>query len=483
MSIKGLKKDEYDVVIIGAGIGGLVCGCYLAKAGMKVLILEQHYQVGGYCQSFKRNGFTFDACVHYLGSYREDGQLRCVVRELGLEERIKMLRVDPSDMIIAPGHKVAFYSDINKTIESLQREFPSEKGSIINFFKTIKGGSFADKITHFKKFITFDKLLEYYFKNEELIATLSIPIGNLGLLSKDISVLSAMILYREFLLDGGYYPKHGIQHFANIFRNKFEELGGEIKLSTRVTKILIENSKATGVILEKGQVFHSNYVVSNADTTQTFTKLIDTENLPVDFIYKIRTMVPSTSVFVLYLGCDKEIKDIIPEKFGALWYWPTYEWNSSVTDITVNKSPVSGFHCAIPSRYESSYAPKGCESIRLLSLCSFKNKDFWDSNRDKLASILLMRAEQTFPGLSKHIKSQDTATPYSLYRYTLNREGAIYGWASIPNQSEERVNFRTPVKNLYLCSQWVGFFGIQGGVSMVSFIARYVANRILRKSK
>lgn len=61
-----LGPDAYDAVIIGAGIGGLVCGCYLAKAGMKVLIAEHHHKPGGYCTSFKRRGFTFDAAAHSL---------------------------------------------------------------------------------------------------------------------------------------------------------------------------------------------------------------------------------------------------------------------------------------------------------------------------------------------------------------------------------------------------------------------------------
>ncbi len=74
---KGLKKDEYDVIIIGAGIGGLTCGCYLAKAGMKVLIVEQHSKVGGCCTSFKRKGFTFDATI---GGLRENGILKkCIM--------------------------------------------------------------------------------------------------------------------------------------------------------------------------------------------------------------------------------------------------------------------------------------------------------------------------------------------------------------------------------------------------------------------
>ncbi len=165
---QGLKKDTYDVIIIGAGIGGLVCGCYLAKAGLKVLIVEKNPKVGGYCQSFTRDGFTFDACVHYLGSLREDGQLRCVLRELELESEINFIRMDPSDVIITSKDRFVFYRNVKNTIDALARRFFSERKNIERFFNDISKGEFFEKIILFKKYITFGALLEDYFKNKNL---------------------------------------------------------------------------------------------------------------------------------------------------------------------------------------------------------------------------------------------------------------------------------------------------------------------------
>src|SRR4030066_2519025 len=96
------KKDKeiYDAVIIGAGISGLVCGCYLAKAGLKVLIAEQHNKPGGYCTSFKRKGFTFDAAAHCFGGYRKDGITRKVFEYLAIDKKIKIWKSNPTDTII-----------------------------------------------------------------------------------------------------------------------------------------------------------------------------------------------------------------------------------------------------------------------------------------------------------------------------------------------------------------------------------------------
>src|ERR1700693_1565272 len=121
------EKDTYDVIIIGAGIGGLVCGCYLARAGMKVLIAEQHFKPGGYCTSFKRKGFTFDAAAHSFGGYREYGLLRRVFNDFNVEKKICIKRFAPSDTIITPHYNVSFWSDVEQTIKDFQVAFPSEK--------------------------------------------------------------------------------------------------------------------------------------------------------------------------------------------------------------------------------------------------------------------------------------------------------------------------------------------------------------------
>jgi phytoene dehydrogenase-like protein len=85
----------YDAIIIGAGISGLVCGCYLAKAGMKVLVCEQHYKPGGYCTSFKKHGFTFDTAAHCFGGYRKGGMTRKIFEDLEIDKKIKIIRFNP----------------------------------------------------------------------------------------------------------------------------------------------------------------------------------------------------------------------------------------------------------------------------------------------------------------------------------------------------------------------------------------------------
>ena len=118
----------YDVIIIGAGISGLVCGCYLAKAGLKVLIIEQHDKPGGYFTSFKRRGFLFDAAAHSFGNYREGGHVRKILTELGIDKETEIKRYDPSDIVITPDFTITFRNNTQDTIDRANRRFSNGKG-------------------------------------------------------------------------------------------------------------------------------------------------------------------------------------------------------------------------------------------------------------------------------------------------------------------------------------------------------------------
>ena len=127
----------YDVVIIGAGISGLVCGCTLAKAGMKVLIVEQHSRPGGYCTSFRRGRFLFDAGPHCFGSYREEGVLRKILRSLEIDVRLKVLRSDPSDTLMTPDHCLSFWNDRERTMADFEASLPNRRPAIRKVFKLV----------------------------------------------------------------------------------------------------------------------------------------------------------------------------------------------------------------------------------------------------------------------------------------------------------------------------------------------------------
>lgn len=463
------NKDIYDVIIIGAGMSGLVCGCYLAKAGMKVLICEQHYKPGGYCTSFKRQGFTFDAAAHSFGGYRKDGIVRKVFTELGIDKRLRIKRYNPSDIIITPDHKISFWSDLDKTIRDFQKDFPDESDGITNFFYFLinPDPTYSIRIRNW----TFKHLLDQYFADEKLKAILSFPLfGNGGLPPSLMSAFTGTQIFAEFLLDGGYYPEGGMQALPDALAARFTEFGGELRLSCLVKRIRVKDNKITGVNLEGDRYIPSKYVISNCDTRQTFIKLLRGKIVDGKFLSKINNMTPSFSMFILYLGVDKSINKL-PKAGINIWLLPHY--NLDDIYLSARKGDVEYIVMirVLPDD----------KSILAFANTSFKNKNYWNANKEEHIESFISKLEKyAIPELSKHVIYKDAATPYTLHRYTLNYKGAAYGWASIPSQFGDP-DLKKPsfIQNLYFSSQWTT---LGPGIAGVTYTGYTTAKLIIRRN-
>ncbi len=460
----------YDAVIIGAGIGGLVCGCCLAKAGLKVLIAEQHHKPGGYCTSFTRKGFTFDAAAHSFGGYRRGGLVRKVFDELGVSRRLKIRRHDPSDVIVFPDGEVSFRTDLTRTIESFQTAFPAEAGGIESFLLSLTRADPGELVRMRKR--TFRDLLDAYFTDERLKAVLSFPLfGNGGLPPTLMSAFAGSKIFAEFLLDGGYYPEGGMQALPDTLRKIFEDLGGTLLLSCPVTKIRVKDSKVEGVILNRSDPVRTGCVVSNCDAVQTLTRLLDKSVAGREIAHILHRMVPSLSMFVLYLGTDGIMQKGHPPGTN-IWFLPHY----SIEDMYQCAQERSAGNLA---EYMARLSPDG-KTLLAFANAAFRNESYWDDIKKEVRESFIAKIEEsTFPGLSRHILYRDAATPHTLHRYTLNYKGAAYGWACTPAQFADP-EFRKPpfVDGLYLTGHWTTY---AQGIPGVTYMGYDTAKLILKK--
>jgi len=460
------KRYDCDAVIIGAGISGLVCGCYLAKAGIKTMIVEKNSNPGGYCTSFKRRGFHFDACVHSLGSLREGGNLRVILNELDLEEKLRIDRYDPSDIIITPDHKISFWNDLDKTVGELQADFPQESENIKEFFEYVLNFKPLSSAGLLNK--TFDDVLRKYFTSQELIAILSIPVlGNAGLPASKISAFPAVILYKEFIIDGGYYPRDGIQALPDALAEKFEESGGTILFRSTVDRMNVDGENIQGVTLQNGECITARYVVSNIDARKTFFQLLGEEHLDEGDVKTINDMVPSMSAFCIYIGLEKPLE---MNKQVNLWYLPNY-------DVERNYSLLESGRLDHEDVYYLMFLHENTVSIFVNA--PFINEDFWLNNKDIFTTKLIEKVKERFPDLLSDIAIKVAASPLTMYKQTFNYSGAAYGWASLPSQYlYANISKMNPFGNLFLTGHWTS---LSFGASGVAFLGRNTAKSILNK--
>jgi len=466
------NREAYDAVIIGAGIGGLVCGCYLARGGMKVLIAEQHNKPGGYCTSFKRNGYSFDAAPHCFGSYRKGGQMRKILEDLEVDRKLTIIRPDPSDIIVTPDYKVTFWNDFERTLEEFQRTFPQESDNIKKFFTLLidtDPNSFS-KIRN----CSFRQLLDEYFTDEKLKAILSFPfLGIGGLPSSMISAFIGAKLISEFLFDGGYYPIGGMQALSNALAKRFVEFGGKLRLSCPIKKIKIKNSKVIGAVSEKGDFMLSKYMISNCDAKRTFFSLLGEKNVEKTFSDRLRKMIPSISNFVLYLGIDGYFESLTTP--GTTFsFFRHYDIEKAYKAAQEGDFEGYGGYMLRVSHDKSI--------IIAIMPAPYKNKLYWKNNKYKIMDSFIDRIEEfSISDLRKHIRYKDAATPHTLYRFTSNYRGASFGWAGISSQLAvpglRKCSF---ISGLYLAGHWTTL-GV--GISGAAYVGYDTAKIILRREK
>ncbi|MFH1062027.1 MAG: NAD(P)/FAD-dependent oxidoreductase [Candidatus Omnitrophota bacterium] len=471
------KKNDYDVIIIGAGISGLVCGCYLAKAGLKTLIVEKNAQVGGYCTSFKRKGFHFDACVYFLSSFRKDGALGRLSHDFDLLKDINFHRVEVPDIVITPNAKVKFYHELDLTIKQLSEAFFNEHNKIVEFFHYIIHSPIASL---FKlRSMSFKEILDSYFHNPELKTILSIKLlGYSGLPPSRLSALAACLIYREFVFDGGYYPEGGMQKFADILAERFIQNGGVIRYSKKVERVLLVQGKTTGVILD-GKFLSAKKIIAACDIHQVYSDLIGDENLPTRITNLVKAGEPSLSAFLVYLGVDRNLAEFSDLK-SHMWFISNHYDDIEKIYKNCLKWPIPPDYLALSSSSlkQGDVETNQKQTVFLFTNSPFIEKKMSDKERQNITSSMINLAEKVIPGIKAEVKIKVTATPLSLYKWTLNYKGACYGWASTVKQfGSPDFSEKTGIEGLYLTGHWSN---TGGGVTSVINSGIITADRVLR---
>ncbi len=474
--------EQYDVIIIGSGIGGLTAGAYLAKSGLRLRIVERAEKVGGYCGTFVRDDYRFDEAVHYINNLGPGGFLRQICEELELNRLVSFIAIDPSDVLLMPGLQISIQRDVDATVENISAVFPEDAKSVQNFFSLIKGFDFAFLYATWSG-KTFQELLDRLFHNQRLKTVLGLFATTMGLPPTKLSALSALAYYRGSILDGGYHPVGGAQSFSDALSSRFKSYGGQLTLKNGARRILVASGKVQGVELESGEIVYARTVISNCDATQTFEQLLGEDHVGRTLLKRLRGLKPSLSTLVAYLGVELELKQCVPDCCN-LWYFPYSDLQSGSIDI-VEDSRLDGYvHIGFSSLHDRTMAPKGCESLVVFSGASYRTQKFWAEHKEQLGNVLVERVCRIIPQLYGKIRVKLFASPVTLYRYTLNREGAYRGWEITPDQAEWGV---VPEKNniegLYLTGHWVTTPIGNGGVSSVAQLGRSLAKRILRSSR
>jgi prolycopene isomerase len=503
-----MNGKRYDVIVIGAGMGGLSCGTLLAKEGLRVLICEQSSRPGGYCVNFKRDGFTFAPAVHYLNEFGPNSQMEEAFETLGLPPEIQFCPQDPQRRIITPHFHLTLSTDIERFEGDLIHLFPKERRSIHAYMaelkslvKNIEGLSIKsldligprEKLQLLFEFTKRPQLLRYRGKTgqEVLDSFFKDPLLKhlLAFGTRRGSSILACASPIMWAIKGNFYyiKDKGVEALPQLFLRYYKTYGGEVSFNTHVKKIVIEEGKARGVQIEGGEEIQSRYVISNADSHSTFQYLIGNHLLPDRFVRKLQTRAISAPIFTLFLGVDLNLAQMGFD--GALvHYYPTIRKNpweekdAEGFDIEKEKMAIR-----MDSIKNPMLAPAGKHTIAIAAFAPYElfadggsTSPRYAEIKEEIAQKIIGIAGRVIPGLSSHIIVRDASTPLTYERMTLNTHGATMGWYLSAKELSRIRSQKTPIVNLYQAGHWT-FPG--GGIPMVIISGINAAKLVLKSMK
>ena len=514
----------YDVVIIGSGIGGLTAGAYLARDGVRPLVLEQHSQPGGYFTSFRRKGYLFDGGIQ---ACEDGGMFLPMLKQLGVYETVAPIRSRFGIAMPDRFCKLEEIDDLENFYDGLMAAFPHERSGLQKIkrdafdfcylmrsmwkspnpifqswgqvLRTTPGWllNYGRDMGHFKKFVDLfetpvDEYLARYVSDSNLINFIA-QIGYRG------CPASFSMPFVYCLMDYYYPSRGGMQAVSDALAGVIEAGGGAVRCNTLVDEIMVEGGRAVGVRTSDGEEIQARVVINNGDAKRTYLEMLPGTAVPEDFRRRIAESRPSESGFLTYLGVDIPPEELPLNGCQHVVVLPGYK-TSGYENIRDNKGLYDQalMMMSVPSLHDPTMAPlkKSVMVLQSVAVADYLNDwglgkngsrtKTYARNKDAVSKKMIAHAEKLIPGLSEKIEVCFTATPHTCRRYTLNSEGATVGWSYHPRDTFiagmkgfAGAGMFTPVKNLYQVGHWALYpGGAPSGIMSGRIVSMLVRNRL-----
>ncbi len=489
------EREQHDVVIVGGGHNGLVAAGYLARAGLRVVVLERREIVGGAVTSEELiPGFHFSACSFLCYAFAPE-----IVHDLEMKRYgFEVFELEPLEFRPFPdGRHLVLYRDEARNIEAIrafsQRDaeayprwnaFWERASSIVNPYRLRTPPTLAQLFTDVRgtpneavldRLMTtsFADLLDEWFESDVVKAAFvhSGDVGNPRGLGTSYPSANLAGGSMDLLADVGNtvgIVKGGMGGITQALARSAEAHGATIRTNAEVRRILIEDGRAAGVELVDGSIVRAKVVVSNADPKRTFLGLVGRDRLPAEFaaaVDRLRTKVSYLKFhasirelpdFSAYLG-----RGFDPRTIARIWINPSvayYEqaWRDAEGGIP-SRNPVMSVQ--IPSTYDDTISPPGQHVLSIFGMYApvEPSTGSWDEIRQSVGEALIDSVTAYAPNFRDSIMDWVLFTPIDIERRVGMTGGNIHHLDMIPSQLFANrplpgwSDYRTPIADLWLC--------------------------------
>jgi phytoene dehydrogenase-like protein len=408
-------RPQYDVIVIGSGLGGLTAANMLARDGYSVLLLEQHHKLGGLATWFHRKGgHIFDISLHGFPVGMVKTCRKYWNREIADSiVQLKEIRFDNPQFSLSTTFDRADFTRI------LLEKFKVPQESIDSFFDTARGMNFYDD-----QQMTTRELFEKFFPGrDDVVRLLMEPITYANGSTLDDPAISYGIVFSNFMSKGVYTFQGGTDKIISMMKAELVKNGVDIRTNSLAERIVVEGRQVAGVVAN-GKTIKARSVVSNGNVKSTVCNLVGDEHFDSSFIEEARKTRINNSSCQVYMGIKKgEAIDFV----GDLYF-------TSVADKFDSEKLRSR---NITSRTYSFYYPTTRPGSDMYSIVASTNANYEDwaslspeeyqASKQELIESTVDALGKYVPGVRGKIDYLEAATPKTFERYTLHPNGTSFG--------------------------------------------------------
>ncbi|PSL02366.1 prolycopene isomerase [Haloactinopolyspora alba] len=492
------ERDDYDVIVVGSGLGGLSAAALLAHSGERVLVCEQGAGIGGVAHAFVRGDYTFDPAIHGTGGGPIVGNF---LEYLGVEDECRL--------VVAPHvYGAAFPDGLDVVVPNGWDQFTEANAAALDDAEAAEFREFVrvcravvdemswlpnridprelDEVMaarpYFSRYrmATVKDVLDDYVSGQRARALAGAVWPFIGSPPSRLA-FSTYVKALDSHLEGPRYPLGSYQRMADAFANVVRSCGGAVLAETPVARIVVQDGRATGVRTEDGTQFSARVVISNADARHTMHDLVGDDQLPAAFVKRLNRMTPTLSAVSVFAATDIDLNelDIAHETFVH----PHLDHEDNWREVLAGR-PASAW-MSNTTMIDPSLAPAG-EHLAILNVMAPWRLDRpWRELKETAGDALVRLFERVVPELSSRLTYREVGTPETLHRFTRSDQGAVYGWENTPNQvASKRLAHRSPVEGLLLSGHWTeancsSFRAVSSGVIVAKLALEDLGNEVL----